>query len=763
MRSQIMFSQLFLILLLSICCRMSYVVAAANSSKCLQDQKVLLLQFKNNLTYDSEVSTKLVKWNQRIDCCQWQGITCNDAGQVIGLDLSYESFSGSINQLANLKFLSVIRLDVNNLSAPIPDFFLDFSNLTVLSLYSCNLIGEVPQKIFQVSTLQTINLSQNELWGSLPEFPSNGSLHTLDLSYTGFSGSIPTSIENLTMLSHVDLRLCNFTGSIPSSMENLTQLSYLDFNWNSFTGSFPTFKLSKNLTYITAAGNNLTGISSDWEGHENLEYLDLSNNSLSGLIPASFFHLPSLVSLYLANNKFSGQITELQNVTSPLVTLDLSANKLEGPIPEFFFELHDLGTLALSSNNFSGTVHLKKFTKLNNLGSLDLSHNSLSIDTNISESDFALLPQLGGLFLVSCHLQNISFLKNQSSLQMLDLSSSQLTGEIPNWLWEINDGNLRFLNLSGNQFTHFQEPYRFGILDFLDLHSNMLTGNIPLPPIAAKYVDFSNNNFATLMPPDFGNYLEIAWFFSIANNKVIGNIPSSICKDSYLEVLDLSNNRLNGTIPPCLAETSSTLKVLNLGKNKLAGNIPRNFSHNCQLQSLDLSQNLLSGQISPAFGNLKQLGSLDLSFNKLDGNIPEKLASLTFLSFLNLSYNELVGVIPRSTQFDTFAESFRGNKGLCGFQLNRTCKNISAVAPSEPEFEEENLISRTEIYVSIMLGFAVGIGIIFLPLLFSKRWNQSYNKLVDRWILRIFEQRDHDGITSKSISEPSWKKTEINR
>ncbi|XP_070024652.1 receptor-like protein 32 [Nicotiana sylvestris] len=929
MRSQ-MFSQLFFILLLSICNKMNDAMAA-NSSKCLEDQKMLLLQLRNNLTYNSEVSTKLVKWDQRIDCCQWQGITCNDAGQVIGLDLSYESFSGSINPLANLKFLSVIRLDVNNLSAPIPEFFLDFSNLTVLSLSSCNLIGEVPQRIFQVPTLQTIDLSQNEmLGGSLPEFPSNGSLHTLDLSYTGLSGSIPTSIENLSMLSHVDLKLCNFTGPIPSSMENLTQLSYLDFTWNSFTGSFPTFKLSKNLTSIASAGNNLTGISSDWEGHENLKYLDLGNNSLSGLIPASLFYLPSLVGLNLANNKFSGKITELQNVTSPLVILDLSANKLEGPIPEFFFELHELGTLTLSSNNFNGTVHLKKFTKLNNLGSLDLSHNSLSIDTNISESDLALLPQLSGLFLVSCHLQNISFLKNQSSLQMLDLSSSQLTGEIPNWLWEINDGNLRFLNLSGNRFTHFQEPYRFGILDFLDLHSNLLTGNIPLPPIAAKYVDFSNNNFATLMPPDIGNYLEIAWFFSIANNQVIGNIPSSICKDRYLEVLDLSNNRLNGTIPPCLAELSITLKVLNLGKNKLAGNIPRNISHNCQLQSLDLSQNLLSGQlprslsncinlklmnlgnnkirdtfpcwlrnlsnlrilalrfnrfhgnidcsgmssnwtalqiidlasnnlggilsrnsflelnamtvdpaiahshfdhlhfesvsvspiyyqdtvglflkgqnvtlakipvfftsidfssnnfvgdipetvgdlkslyllnishnnltgqIPPAFGNLKQLGSLDLSFNNLDGNIPEKLASLTFLSVLNLSYNELVGVIPRSTQFDTFAESFRGNKGLCGFQLNRTCKNISAVAPSEPEFEEENLFSRTEIYLSVMLGFAVGIGIIFLPLLFSKRWNQSYNKLVDRWILRIFEQRDQDGRKSKSISEPSWKKT----
>lgn len=927
MRRQ-MISQLFFILLLSICCKMSDVVAA-NSSKCLQDQKIMLLQLRNNLTYDSEISTKLVKWNQRIDCCQWQGVTCNGEGQVIGLDLSAESFSGSINPLANLKFLSVIRLDGNNLSAPIPEFFAEFTNLTVLSLSSCNLIGEAPQKIFQVPTLQTIDLSVNEmLGGSLPEFPSNGSLQTLVLSDTKFSGRLPESIGNLRKLSRVELRACNFTGPIPTSMENLTQLVHLDFELNSFTGSFPYFKLSKNLTYINSARNKLTGISSDWEGLENLEYLHLSNNSISGFIPASLFYLPSLSNLDLSN-KFSGQIIELKNVISPLTSLELTSNKLEGPIPEFFFELRDLSDLSLSSNKFNGTVQLKKFTKLSKLVNLDLSHNSLSVDTNISELDLALLPQLNSFMSASCNLQNISFLKNQSKLSMLDLSNNQLKGEIPNWLVEINDGLLRFLNLSFNQFTHLQQPYTFGFLNFLDLHSNLLTGVIPLPPRAAAYIDFSNNKFATVVPPDFGNYLATARFLSIANNKVIGSIPSSICNFSYLEVLDLSNNRLNGTIPPCLVEKSSTLKVLNLGKNNLIGNIPEKFSYNCEIESLDLSQNHLTGllprslsnctklkvlnlgnnkikdtfpcwlrnisdlrvlvlhfndfhgnidcsrvssnwtalqimdlasnnlggvlprgsflelkammfdpslahsrsdilhfdsqsvrsvyyqdrvtlslkgqdvtltkillfftsidfssnnfvgnipetvgdlkslyllnishnnltgPIPPAIGNLKQLGSLDLSFNKLGGNIPEKLASLTSLSFLNLSYNELVGMIPRGNQLQTFEESsFAGNKGLCGFLLNRTCKNNSAVAPSEPEVEEDKFI-WTEIYVSDILGFVVGIGIIFLPLLFSKRWNQSYNKIIDRLILRIFQQQDQDGRTKKRSSVASWNK-----
>lgn len=189
------------------------------------------------------------------------------------------------------------------------------------------------------------------------------------------------------------------------------------------------------------------------------------------------------------------------------------------------------------------------------------------------------------------------------------------------------------------------------------------------------------------------------------------------------------------------------------------GNIPETVGDLKSLYLLNISHNNLKGQIPPAIGNLKQLGSLDLSFNKLGGNIPEKLASLTFLSVMNLSYNELVGMIPRGNQIQTFEESsFAGNKGLCGFPLNRTCKNNSADAPSEPEVEEDKFMSKTEIYVSTILGFVVGIGIIFLPLLFSKRWNQSYNKTIDRLISRIFQQQDQDGRTSKSSSVASRKR-----
>ncbi|KAK9161997.1 hypothetical protein Syun_002899 [Stephania yunnanensis] len=91
-------------------------------------------------------------------------------------------------------------------------------------------------------------------------------------------------------------------------------------------------------------------------------------------------------------------------------------------------------------------------------------------------------------------------------------------------------------------------------------------------------------------------------------------------------------------------------------------------------QATNFSHNNLIGEIPSSLGNLKHLQSLDLSNNDLTGEIPSELARLTFLSVFNVSLNHLVGRIPSGTQFDTFSRnSFQGNLGLCGSQLQIQC------------------------------------------------------------------------------------------
>ena len=62
---------------------------------------------------------------------------------------------------------------------------------------------------------------------------------SLDLSFTGHTGPIPTEIGNLINLTYLDLRGNNFTGEIPPEIGSLTNLEYLLLHSNQLTGKIP--------------------------------------------------------------------------------------------------------------------------------------------------------------------------------------------------------------------------------------------------------------------------------------------------------------------------------------------------------------------------------------------------------------------------------------------------------------------------------------------------------------------------------------------
>ncbi|KAL7248599.1 hypothetical protein ACSBR2_003354 [Camellia fascicularis] len=587
-----------------------------------------------------------------------------------------KEYKGPIDSsLLKLKSLSEIHLGSNNHSSPVLEFFANFTNLTVLSLSSSNFYGPILEKIFQVPTLQTLDLSHNlMLSGSLPVFLQNGFLQNLVLSYTNFSGSLPDSISNLTVLSRIELSTCNFSGPIPNSIAKLTQLVYLDLSFNLFTGPIPSFQMSKNLTYIDFSYNALTGPvpSSYFAGHEHIVNINLAYNSFNGSVPSSLFSLPSLQEVVLSNNQFGGQLVGIQSRSlSPLNTLDLSSNKLQGPISTYFFDFGRLDILSLSFNNFSGTIQLEWFQRLQNLTRLDLSYNNLSLSFNNFSGTIQLewfqrlqnltrldllynnlsisaseSNQLSTLRLASCKLQRFPPLMNQSRMVDLDLSDNQISGEIPNWIWNVGNGTLMHLNLSYNLLVGMQRQYTIPSLFVLDLHFNQLHGEIPIPPESAVYVDYSSNNFKSSIPVELGNNLTYAVFFSLSNNSLIGAIPQSICNAINLQVLDLSNNRFSGTIPQCLIEScTTTLGVLNLRNNSLTGNILGTFPETCSLMTLDFYENQLEGQVPESLSNCTKLGVLNLGNNNINDAFPCFLKSSSNLHVLNLRSNSFQGGI----------------------------------------------------------------------------------------------------------------------
>ncbi|KAL7095278.1 hypothetical protein ACP275_10G013700 [Erythranthe tilingii] len=429
------------------------------------------------------------------------------------------------------------------------------------------------------------------------------------------------------MLSTLDLYNCRFNGSLPPTIGNLAELDFLDISGNNFTGSIPLFHLSKKLTYVNAARNSLTGSLSSmhFQGLLNVANINLGNNLLGGNIPSYLFVLPSLQWLDLSNNKFDGPIQEVSKPSSSLIVIDLSSNYLEGPIPKFFFKLTEL---SLSSNFFNGTVQLEMLSP--NLSWLELSFNNLSIVWDHSNSSLPLLPRIKNLGLASCKLKSFPPLSRETRLNVLDLSSNQLKGQIPNWIWEIGNGSLMQVNLSFNIFDDFQKPYKFlPYLIVLDLHSNQLQGELPIhPPMAFIYVDFSFNYFNNSIPNEIGNLIGRAIFFSVSNNKLTGEIPASICNASYLQGLDLSGNALNGSIPSCLPNKNLDLGVLSLARNNLSGDIPDTFTDNCSLRTLDLENNVLTGKIPGSLVNCSFLEVLNIGNNRIEDTFPCMLTKM---------------------------------------------------------------------------------------------------------------------------------------
>ncbi|XP_051113862.1 receptor-like protein 33 [Andrographis paniculata] len=600
----------------------------------------------------------------------WSRSLSSSLPRLRNLSLRRCGLSGPLHpSLSRLRYLSLLQLDDNDLRTVVPDFIADFTYLTTLTLSFCSLQGTFPDAIFQAPTLQHLDLTYNvNLTGTISRFPSDGSLRSIALSYTNFSGPLPASIGNLSMLSRIELSHCSFTGTIPSTIGHLTELRHLDFSFNSFTGSVPPFPMSKKLAYIDIGRNALTGSlsPSHFEGLGNLSVINLGHNALNGTIPASLFGLPSLQVLDLSNNKFSGQVgySAWNPSSNVLDTLDLSSNALGGSIPEAFFNLEQLKVLSLFHNSFNGTVHLESIQKLRNLSRLELGYNRLSVDaSSSSNSSLSQFPQLSKLNLASCNLNSYPhLLRNQFKLVDLDLSNNQITGQVPSWIWGIGNGALARLNLSFNLLEDFERPFSMPSLSVLDLHSNRLRGEFPIPPASVIYVDYSNNSFQNPIPSDIGNNITFAMFFSAASNQLNGTIPLSLCNATYLQVLDLSGNRLRGSLPPCLVESITRLGVLNLGRNSINGDIPDTFHVNCSLKTLDLSRNRLGGQIPTSLANCRSLEVMNVGNNEIQGGFPCMLRASSTLRVLVLRKNR-----------------FHGDLGCSGAYQNESWTNLQII------------------------------------------------------------------------------------
>ncbi|MFS7956909.1 putative non-specific serine/threonine protein kinase [Helianthus anomalus] len=193
--------------------------------------------------------------------------------------------------MGKLSLLNKLDLSSNMLEWFIPSSFRNFHNLLELYLNDNKLNGNIPSQILQLSSLSiTLNLSQNNLFGSLPtEVGDLKMLSALDLSGNYLSGNIPSSLGGCDSLSSLSLRGNFFHGMIPLSISSLRGLEVLDISHNNLSGQIPRF-----LERLFLFG-----------------YLNLSYNKFEGEVPMRGVFANASAFSILGNKRLCGGIVEL--------------------------------------------------------------------------------------------------------------------------------------------------------------------------------------------------------------------------------------------------------------------------------------------------------------------------------------------------------------------------------------------------------------------------------------------------------------------
>ncbi|XP_039136343.1 receptor-like protein EIX1 [Dioscorea cayenensis subsp. rotundata] len=291
--------------------------------------------------------------------------------------------------------------------------------------------GGLPQCGKQTSSLAILDLSNNNLMGSIPNgIVSLPSLRSLHLERNGFSGNLPLSLKKVNQLVVLDIGENKLSGIIPSWIGSLVSLVVLRLRSNLFEGSIPEqlIKLA-SLRVLDLAQNNLSGVifphsfggfKAMVESHTERPKVLISKYNQVGIFSnASYFGGFSSTYNYLESLVISakGQQTEYTKVLFLVTSIDLSSNRLSGKFPDELTSLHGLIFLNLSDNLFNGKLP-KNIGDMNQLESLDLSINNFSgiIPPSISSLTF-----LGHLNL--SHNKLSGKIPSGNQLQTLDASA----------------------------------------------------------------------------------------------------------------------------------------------------------------------------------------------------------------------------------------------------------------------------------------------------------------------------------------------------
>ncbi|KAM0069156.1 putative non-specific serine/threonine protein kinase [Helianthus debilis subsp. tardiflorus] len=214
--------------------------------------------------------------------------------------------------------------------------------------------GSLPSSLMNLSYLKILELEKNNLAGIIPPWIGIKltMLKILNLRSNNFYGNIPNQLCYLSHVQVLDLAHNNLSGNIPRCFNNFSVLSgkeansEVQFSFNFTNGIFLVHHLlvmkGREDTY-----GSILGL---------VTLLDLSSNNLSGQIPSELTTLHKLKSLNLSRNQLTGKIPNKIGDMKSLESFDLSVNYLSGELPMSLSGLNFLSSFNVSYNNLTGRI-----------------------------------------------------------------------------------------------------------------------------------------------------------------------------------------------------------------------------------------------------------------------------------------------------------------------------------------------------------------------------------------------------------------------